>query len=114
MVARACVHSRALLLAGTWDPLPSSSLRRISTAYNRPFRAIVGPRGPPAEGEHRMTDAAIRSMLGIARVEAAIAVEQFRTAARISRGGCTHLLALVQSEAGSQWRRQLLISLQVL
>ena len=49
-VAKACVASRCLHQAGTWDELQGRQLQRLKVAWSRPWRIIVGAHRPPPPG----------------------------------------------------------------
>jgi hypothetical protein len=104
-VALACCQSRLMYLAGTWGSLSVAVYRRFEAACFKPYRAMLGVHGPPAEGCSRVSNDTVRLTLGLAHPLWHLVAAQLRAAARISRSSLRYVAALLQGPGGKWWRK---------
>ena len=100
-------------MAGGWDPLSRSTLKKVTRVMENPLRKAVMAASWYREGEHRPTNKAVRQVTRSPRVEAVLIVEQLRLAARILGKAAPAMLALAQSRGAERWRAQLLTAAAV-
>ena len=114
-VAQACVTSRALYCAGTWDRLSRAQSRRITASVLRPSSVIaasvLGATSFPCQ---RPSHEASRWAVRVPPVSVQIAAARLRYAARLSCHAPSSLFALVQSSGGVEWRLALLEDLRAM
>ena len=110
--ASACVDTRALYSAGTWDPLSTKQLAKLEGALGEPLRRICGQHRPPQYGE-RLPDAdACRRQLRVAPMRALLAAHALRYVARVAAHGPDVLLAMLQSKAAVEWVELVMVYLE--
>ena len=113
-VGEACVQTRLLYAAGTWDVLSATQFEMLHCAMMRPFRKAAGAHREPAAGEVRRSNAEVLSALQVAGLKPRLVAARARYAARASLHGSDWLLALLRSPAGLSWRSELLLALATL
>jgi len=111
-VATACVDSRVLFAAGTWNTLTLKQMAKLEAALNRPLRPIAGVRFIPGQSVPSMR--ALRSRLGVASAEAKLTAARLRYAQRASCHGPSYLRALLQGAGARQWRQELIIAMRLM
>ena len=110
-LAEACVESRLLQAAGTWDPLPKGATKRVHAAMMRPLRQAAGAHREPIPGECRRTDADVLASLPAASLQVRLDAARARYAARASRSGSRFLRAVLRTPSAAPWRKVVLESL---
>ena len=68
-MAKACVASRCLHQAGTWDELQGHQLQRLKVAWSRPWRIIAGAHRPPPPGQSWKSNDEVQKELQVAELE---------------------------------------------
>ena len=106
--AKACIHSRILHNAGTWDSLGNPQLERIDAAYMRPLRYMVGALRPPADGGDWITNDSARRQLHMPPIRAVLDCAVLRYAPRATGRAPSYLAALIQGPGGREWRQTLI------
>ena len=68
-VAKACVASRCMHQAGTWDGLQGHQLQRLKVVRSRPWRIIAGAHRPPPPGQGWKSIEVVQKELQVAELE---------------------------------------------
>ena len=102
-VAQACVASRCLHQAGTWDELQGRQLQRLKVAWSRPWRSIAGAHRPPP-GQSWKSNDEVQKELQVAELEDELACMRLLYMARAARSAPPYALAMLQTGAAAAWR----------
>ena len=100
MIAKTCV----LMAAGTWNDVPSASVRQLASAWSATLRRVVLQHRPPRPGEHLDTGAQIRTQCGEAPMVRQLSIARLRYFGRVVRGAPAFLRSLIQGKGGRAWR----------
>ena len=103
-VAKACVASRCLHQAGTWDELQGRQLLRLKVAWSRPWRIIVGAHRPPPPGQSWKSNGEVQKELQVAELEDELACMRLLCMARAARLAPPCVLAMLRTGAAAAWR----------
>ncbi len=112
-VARACVHSKGLHLAGSWPLLKKRQFEKVALAFHRPYRVIAGARKPPQPEHVNTPNIVFRRLLAALPLEWGLVLARLAQAARMS-GGSRFIVALVQGPGGDRRRAAVRWSLKAL
>ena len=112
-VAKACVHSRGLYLAGLWGLLPAGLMGRFNAAMMRPYRVILGLNRAPEDGQH-VGNAEVLRVLRQPSPAWTLLLARAAAGIRLSLRAPDYIRGLLQGRGGEEWRFALTRSLAAL